>query len=75
MLNRNALDSGNAEGLLRYGRDEQKEGWLEPPLAGDICTAFAMTEPGVASSDATNMQLNTVVEGDEQHRRQRAALG
>jgi acyl-CoA dehydrogenase len=61
VLNCNAPDSGNAEVLLRYGSDEQL-------LAGDICTAFAMTEPGVASSDATNMRLIAVVAGDEQHR-------
>ncbi len=69
----------------------KQERWLEPLLAGDICTAFAMTEPDVASSDATNMQLIAVVEGDRklaeeklthrvamyaaQHRWQCAALG
>jgi acyl-CoA dehydrogenase len=65
VLNCNAPDSGNAEVLLRYGSQEQKDRWLDPLLAGDIRTAFAMTEPGVASSDATNMELTAVVEGDE----------
>ena len=56
---------GNAEVLLRYGSDEQKSEWLDPLLAGDIHSAFAMTEPGVASSDATNMELTAVIDGDE----------
>ena len=62
------------EVIERYGSEEQKKEWLEPLLDGKIRSAFAMTEPGVASSDATNICTSAVLEGDRMGNKWRKTL-
>ena len=64
-MNCSAPDTGNMEVIARYGNEQHQEEWLQPLLDGKIRSAFGMTEPGTASSDATNMQATSVLDGDE----------